>query len=504
MNKVSRHIASRLASLAPGLEPTSRSAAMSLMARVVRGEPVAPAEFAALHGGRESPRGLRIGIAQDEAGGLGLSLVTPYEMIGDGVGLMRIDGPVMRNPSLFDVLFFGEVPQDLLAEAFNRAADDENLKTLVVAQDCPGGSVYGLSEVGAAFDRLAASGKRTIAFASDMIASAAWWWSALCDEVVVTPTSVVGSIGTIMPFYDDSEMFRDLGVVPRFIASSERKGVGMPGVALTDDLTSDQKRITEKHFEEFAARVAAGRGVTPEHVKGLDARMYLGSDAVAAKLADRVVPSMGEFLGIVVRETADAAGAVGGGADPSVTPNPPQLNKENPVDLKNLTMADLTGSRKDLVDQIKNEGRAEALAEVEKTRPKPASIADLRGAFPGDENATFREDCSEKTLTLDQAKAAHAGILSQRVESLNAQLGVLKAENDQLRSLNNNGRGVSPLPHLNRETGAPAADSFEGLVQAAVKAGKPLNQAIVDCIAAHPKAHEQWIVRGCPKISAAA
>ena len=55
---------------------------------------------------------------------------------------------------------------------------------------------------------------------------------------------------------------------------------------------------------------------------------------------------------------------------------------------------------------------AAAIAPVA-SEPKPASIAELKAAFPGDANATFVLAAAENAWTIDEARAAYGVITSQ-------------------------------------------------------------------------------------------
>lgn len=127
---------------------------------------------------------------------LGRKLQNTYAVsIRNNVAIIPIRGPLFRYANIFTAIS-GATSYELLARDFNSALVDESVKAILFDIDSPGGEVNGCSELA---DMIySARGKKPIiAYASGNCCSGAYWIAAACDEIVVTDTAVVGSIGVV-------------------------------------------------------------------------------------------------------------------------------------------------------------------------------------------------------------------------------------------------------------------------------------------------------------------
>lgn len=184
---------------------------------------------------------------------------------GDGVNTMRL--------------------QSTLANLGN----DKAVRAIVLDIDSPGGSVYGIPELGATLREVSAK-KRTIAVANPMIASAAYWLASQAREIVVTPSGDVGSIGAIWIHADWSAALEKAGIKPTIVTSSEHKGEMSPYAPLSDAAKEEMQRRVNYFDGMFTVAVAQGRGVTANKVRSDfgRGRMVEAKEAVSRGMADRV------------------------------------------------------------------------------------------------------------------------------------------------------------------------------------------------------------------------
>jgi hypothetical protein len=75
-----------------------------------------------------------------------------------------------------------------------------------------------------------------------MAASAAYWIAAQADELVVTPSGFVGSIGTYAIHEDWSKFNEDFGVLPTYISAGKYKTEGNPDEPLSTTRARDGSR----------------------------------------------------------------------------------------------------------------------------------------------------------------------------------------------------------------------------------------------------------------------
>lgn len=289
MLTTAQRLGARRLSLTTGGTDERTQAIRAVAAKLVCGRAVAPGDLDRL-GPRRTGDSIRIGYDWNQGE---LRLDQPYTLAGGGVAVMEIGGAIIYRPNIFDVLFFGDLPTAMLVEALRRATADRQVRTLVLKMDTPGGSVNGCYEIAKALEEFKAGdgeGEKTlVAVAAESMCSLGVWVGCVADRAYITPTGIAGSVGTIILQYDDSKMFTELGVEPRPIATHPRKAQGHAGVPIDDALQDDTKAMVARHWAEFRARVANGRGLSEDDVEAMGARVFMGADAVEAGLIDEVV-----------------------------------------------------------------------------------------------------------------------------------------------------------------------------------------------------------------------
>jgi ClpP class serine protease len=443
----------RVLARAAGLEPQAAARIKCVAARMLQGEDVSAAELAeAFPRGAASVGGKMTGLRVEMDWNTGeLFLAEAYRKVGR-LGVMEINGPIFFSCGFWEVFILGCNPTSFVVEAFDQATADGTIDRLLVSMDCPGGSVAGAYELAAAIDRFKATKKadgtsrEVIFLAREEICSMGMWMAAAADHIYTTPTAILGSIGTIIPIYDDSKFFEDLGIVPKFIATAERKGVGHAGVPITEENTADLRRLVDTHFADFAARVDKGRGKPSGWSASLGAQVFIGRDAVKNGLADELTEDVNALIAELANGAALNKRPAGGRVEePAEAPPAEQPPEEIPMaDIKTATMTDLEKDNPGLLGQV----RERVLAE---SKPKPASIQELETAFPGEDK--FVLDSAKKGLTLADAKGAFADVLAERVKSANAETVKAQARVAELEKLNGAGRGGAAVGAKPEEKG---------------------------------------------------
>jgi signal peptide peptidase SppA len=179
---------------------------------------------------------------------------------------------------------------ELLAATVRAAAADSQIGGIVLDVDSPGGSVFGVQELGDAIHAVRGV-KPIIAVANAQAASGAYWLASQADEVVVTPSGAVGSIGAFMRHSDKSEKNAKDGVKNTYIYSGKYKVEGNPDGPLDPEgLTYLQSQV-DSFYTAFVKAVARGRGVGVDVVRGPEfgeGRMVLARQAVQQGMANRV------------------------------------------------------------------------------------------------------------------------------------------------------------------------------------------------------------------------
>ena len=136
--------------------------------------------------------------------------------------------------------------------------------------------------------------------------SAAYWIASAASSIVASQTALLGSIGIVMTYVDDSEAEKQEGVRKiEFVSSTAPKKRMDPS---SDDGKKEIQAVVDAYGEIFVNAVAGFRGVTPEKVKSDFGQggVLIGAKAVAAGLADKI-----GTLDDAIQAAQELAGAAG-------------------------------------------------------------------------------------------------------------------------------------------------------------------------------------------------
>lgn len=150
---------------------------------------------------------------------------------------------------------------DSVAPLLKRAFDMRGAKAVALAINSPGGSPV-QSALIAQRIRLHAreKGLPVIAFVEDVAASGGYWLACAADEIVVDPSSIVGSIGVISAGFGFQELLARHGVERRVHTSGERKAMLDPFRPENPDDVVRLKSLQAEIHEGFKDWVRERRG----------------------------------------------------------------------------------------------------------------------------------------------------------------------------------------------------------------------------------------------------
>lgn len=205
----------------------------------------------------------------------------------DGVALIDITGPLTKGFSWLTALIGGTSMQ-LAGAAVNQAAQDPNVKGILLRIDSPGGSVDG-TEVLARAVREAATQKQVLTLASGCIASAAYWVGSAANAVYLdSETTMAGSIGVVSKHTDISALESRVGIKTTEITSGKFKRIASMHEPLSEAGRSSIQGQLDHLYGVFVGAVAAHRGASVQAVldRMADGRVFIGQQAIDAGLAD--------------------------------------------------------------------------------------------------------------------------------------------------------------------------------------------------------------------------
>lgn len=223
------------------MHPQKLDAIIALVVNHERGITIDADRWAQL----ESSRSQRVGIQQ-------------------GVATLGLHGTISQRAGL--LTGSGGTSTDQFAASFLQAVRDPAVGAIVVDVDSPGGSVFKLNETSKLIFEHRGQ-KPMVAVANSEAYSAAYHLASAFDKFYVTPSGMVGSIGTVATHVDQTEYDKAMGVKYEFVHSGEHKVSGNPHEPLNDTARADLQRIVDQYGEEFTATVARNRGVSAKVVR---------------------------------------------------------------------------------------------------------------------------------------------------------------------------------------------------------------------------------------------
>jgi capsid assembly protease len=205
------------------------------------------------------------------------------------IAVIPVIGVISHRMELMENVSGGGTSPDMIGRAFDSALYEPSVTDIVMEFDTPGGTVFGLPEVGEKI-RNARGKKRVIGIANGVAASAGYWLLSQCEEVVVTPSGQVGSIGVLSMHQDITGMLEKEGVKINLIHFGKYKVEGNPFEALGEEARASIQADVDAYGGMFHRAVSKGRGVPVEKVRSEfgQGRMIMASDALARGMVDAV------------------------------------------------------------------------------------------------------------------------------------------------------------------------------------------------------------------------
>jgi signal peptide peptidase SppA len=214
---------------------------------------------------------------------------------GRGVAVIPVIGSLVNRGSFIDTMS-GLTSYEWLRTAINAAIADDDVSSVVFDFDSAGGEAIGAFEV-AEFVRQAAKIKPIGSSISGLCCSAAFLIASATSRIMISTSSMAGSIGVVFCHFDRSKQVEKAGVQPTFVFAGARKIDANPFQELSEDVRDDIQREIDFYYALFVETVAAGRtNLSPDDIRATEARTYIGAEAVRVGLAD-AVGSLADLVG---------------------------------------------------------------------------------------------------------------------------------------------------------------------------------------------------------------
>ncbi len=204
------------------------------------------------------------------------------EMSSDKIAVIYAEGEVVQGKG-HDI----NVYSHNISKALDEAADDDNVKAIVLRVNSPGGAVTA-SEIITNAVRRAKDRKPVVVSMGDLAASAGYEMSCYATAIVAQPTTITGSIGVFGMVPEVGTMLKNkLGITFDTVTTNKNSAA----MSVTRPLSPMARAMWQKNVEDFyvtfCSRVAEGRGLAVEQVDSIArGRVWTGRDAIKIGLVD--------------------------------------------------------------------------------------------------------------------------------------------------------------------------------------------------------------------------
>jgi len=206
------------------------------------------------------------------------------------IAVIEVDG-LMMNREKVGLFGGGENPVSMFVEKLEKARKDRSVKAVVLRLNSPGGTV---SAADIMYHKLREfkrkSEKPVVACMLDVAASGAYYLACGSDGIVAQPSSITGSIGTIVQTVSFAGTMEKLGIKAVAIKSGKLKDMGSPLHDLSEEERAVLEGIIREFYGQFVEVVDKGRkGLDEEQVRALaDGRVFTAGEALEKGLVDRL------------------------------------------------------------------------------------------------------------------------------------------------------------------------------------------------------------------------
>lgn len=378
--------------------------------------------------------------------------------------IVPVSGVLVRKaPSWFAWMDVDATETPKVARAVQAAVADPGVERIVLLVSSPGGQAQGIDEVADAI-RAATKEKPVDCVIDTLCASGAYWLASQASSIAANKDAYVGSIGVYRVLVDSSAAAERAGFKVHVVRTGEHKGMGIGGAPITDAQLAAEQELVDGLARMFEKAVKTGRDLK-DTASLATGQVWLARTAKAKGLVDTVEPVTSALSRLAPQDTEDqmrgkTAKAIAALAAIGTIPN--QQNEE-------------------LVEKARAEDRAR--------------LTELKGAFPEDKDFAFEQ--YEAGATVEEAKAAYADVLAERLEEERAAkaevLTQLEQEKAKKKTLPAGPEAGKPVPFGGTPEAEKPAQDFVSQARAYAKEhGCKVREAMSAIAAQDPQGHFEW------------
>jgi len=173
--------------------------------------------------------------------------------------------------------------------ALRQAADDPEVKAIVIETDSPGGEITASDVLYEALSTFSPE-KPVVVYFNAIGASGAYYMACGADWIMCNDTTFTGSIGVIISTLNYRELFGKIGLEALVFKSGKFKDMLNGAREMTPEEKAYVEGLVMQSYDRFLGIVARSRELDPEKLRAgpADGRILSGTDALRDQLVDQL------------------------------------------------------------------------------------------------------------------------------------------------------------------------------------------------------------------------
>jgi ClpP class serine protease len=203
----------------------------------------------------------------------------------DGKAYIYVSGPLVNNVGWWEWLD-NYTRYSAIEKMTKLSEDNSSIDEVIYVFDTPGGLTNGVERAGLTIRNCS---KPTTALVKNGAYSAGYWLASQCDQIIAdVDSAAVGSVGTVIEFWDPTAMYEAAGIKRHTFVSK-----GSENKRPDPNTESGQvvfQSIVDKANESFLNAISIGRNVTVDYILENfgNGGMLFARDALSVKMIDSI------------------------------------------------------------------------------------------------------------------------------------------------------------------------------------------------------------------------
>lgn len=240
----------------------------------------------------------------DSTASLQYDTVYGEESSADKILSIKVSGVILGDeseyPSAFPFLAEGVTFGYEVKEDLRQAAEDPDVKAVILEINSPGGTIYGSRAIADGISEYKEATKKPVyAYVAGLAASGGYMAAVTADAIYADHGSTTGSVGVIfgpIKYYDtvlseggllEGEVLTQNGIESVYITAGKSKDLGNPNRRLTPEERATLQTMVNSEYDAFVTFVSDNRNIPQATLRdSIGALIYSNDVAKASGLID--------------------------------------------------------------------------------------------------------------------------------------------------------------------------------------------------------------------------